>query len=195
MDLFGISRRTTTAPSRADDVLDLRPALRHTVPVTDPYQPGQPYQEPSPQQPEPGHAEQPYEQAGYQQAYPQQQGYPAAQGQYQGQYPQYAQAPYPAYPAYAPEPPGKTMGIVGFVLAFVIAPAGIVVSAMALSESKKAGVDNPLGKWGLWLSIIFTALAVLYVLFFLLFMAGTFFTVFSTFDSVQNSIPTDTTTL
>lgn len=159
-------------------MLDLRPALRHTVPVSDPYQPGQPYQEPSPQQPQPGYAEQPYAQ----------QGYPAAQGPYQGQYPQ---APYPAYPAYAPEPPGKTMGIVGFVLAFVIAPAGIVVSAMALSESKKAGYDNVLGKWGLWLSIIFTSLAVLYVVFMLLFMAGTFFTVFSTtssFDSVGMSV-------
>ncbi len=87
------------------------------------------------------------------------------------------------------------MGIVGFVLAFVIAPAGIVVSAMALSESKKAGYDNVLGKWGLWLSIIFTSLAVLYVLFLLLFMAGTFLSVFSTVDSVQNSIPTGATTL
>lgn len=166
-------------------MLDLRPALRHTVPVSDPHQPGQPYQEPSQQQPQPGYADQ-----AHQQAYPQQ-GYPAAQGQYQGQYPQYPQAPYPAYPAYAPEPPGKTMGIVGFVLAFVIAPAGIVVSAMALSESKKAGVDNPLGKWGLWLSIIFTSIAVLYVVFILLFMAGTFFTVFSTtstFDSVGMSV-------
>lgn len=156
--------------------------------MSDPYQPGQPYQEPSQQQPQPGYAEQ---------AYPQQ-GDPAAQGQYpQGQYPgqypqgQYPQAPYPAYPAYAPEPPGRTMGIVGFVLAFVIAPAGIVVSAMALSESKRAGVDNQLGKWGLWLSIIFTSIAVLYVVFILLFMAGTFLTVFSTttsFDSMGMSV-------
>ncbi len=173
-------------------MLDLHPGVRHTVPVSDPYQPGQPYQEPSQQQPQPGYAEP----SSPQQAYPQQ-GYPAAQGAYQGQYAQgqYPQAPYPAYPAYAPEPPGKTMGIVGFVLAFVIAPAGIVVSAMALSESKKAGYDNVLGKWGLWLSIIFTSLAVLYVLFLLLFMAGTFLSVFSTVDSVQNSIPTGATTL
>ncbi|MFE5309450.1 hypothetical protein [Isoptericola sp. NPDC056573] len=152
--------------------------------MSDPYQPGQPYQEPSQQQPQPGYAEQPYPQQAYGQ-----QGYPAApgqhpQGQYQGQYPQ---APYPAYPAYAPEPPGRTMGIVGFILAFVISPAGIVVSAMALSESKKAGVDNPLGKWGLWLSIIFTSLAVLYVVFAMLFVFGGLLTVFSTGTATLDS--------
>jgi len=154
-------------------VLDLRPALRHTVPVSDPHQPGQPYQEPSPQQPQPGYGEQPYQQH----AYPQQ-GYPAGQGQY-------PHAPYPAYPAYAPEPPGKTMGIVGFVLAFVIAPAGIVVSAMALSESKKVGYPNVLGKWGLWLSIAFTALWVLYVLFIVLAVFGGLFASFATTSTLD----------
>ncbi|MEU2198472.1 hypothetical protein [Isoptericola sp. NPDC019482] len=145
--------------------------------MSDPYQPGQPYQEPSPQQPQPGYAEQPSPQ----------QGYPAAQGPYPGQYPQgqYPQAPYPAYPAYAPEPPGKTMGIVGFVLAFVIAPAGIVVSAMALSESKKVGYPNVLGKWGLWLSIAFTALWVLYVLFIVLAVFGGLFASFATTSTID----------
>jgi len=163
-------------------MLDLHLGVRHTVPVSDPYQPGQPYQEPSQQQPQPGYAEQPYPQPSYPQ-----QGYPAAQGAYQGQYAQgqYPQAPYPAYPAYAPEPPGKTMGIVGFVLAFVIAPAGIVVSAMALSESKKVGYPNVLGKWGLWLSIAFTALWVLYVLFIVLAVFGGLFASFATTTTVD----------
>jgi len=162
-------------------MLDLHPGVRHTVPVSDPYQPGQPYQEPS-QQPQPGYAEQPSPQPSYPQ-----QGYPAAQGAYQGQYAQgqYPQAPYPAYPAYAPEPPGKTMGIVGLVLAFVIAPAGIVVSAMALSESKKVGYPNALGKWGLWLSIAFTALWVLYVLFIVLAVFGGLFASFATTTTVD----------
>ncbi|MEL7977787.1 hypothetical protein AAG589_18115 [Isoptericola sp. F-RaC21] len=136
--------------------------------MSDPYQPGQ-YPEPSQQQPQPGYAEQPYPQQGYAQGYP--------------------QAPYPpagyGYPAYAPEPPGKTMGIVGFVLAFVVAPAGIVVSAMALSESKKVGYPNVLGKWGLWLSIAFTALAVLYVLFIVLAVFGGLFAAFSTTSSFE----------
>ena len=163
-------------------MLDLHLGVRHTVPVSDPHQPGQPYQEPSQQQPQPGYAEQPYPQPSYPQ-----QGYPAAQGAYQGQYAQgqYPQAPYPAYPAYAPEPPGKTMGIVGFVLAFVIAPAGIVVSAMALSESKKVGYPNVLGKWGLWLSIAFTALWVLYVLFIVLAVFGGLFASFATTTTVD----------
>ncbi|SKC81814.1 hypothetical protein [Krasilnikoviella flava] len=131
--------------------------------MSDQYPAGEPYQQPSPQQTPQG--------------YPQP-GYPP-----QG----YSQAPYPVpgytYPAYAPEPPGKTMGIVGFVLAFVIAPAGIVVSAMALSESKKVGYPNVLGKWGLWLSIAFTAISVLYVLFVVLAVFGGLFAAFSTSSS------------
>lgn len=138
--------------------------------MTDPYQPPQPYStpdsgnpsdkaqggapQPDPSYPAPG--QQPYGQPGYDQgAGYQTPGYP---------------------PAYAPDPPGKTMGIIGFVLAFVIPPAGIVVSAMALSDSKKVGYDNALGKWGLWLSIIFTALGVLailaYVMFFVVFFGA-----------------------
>jgi len=62
---------------------------------------------------------------------------------------------------------------VGFILAFLVAPAGIVVSAMGLSASKKAGVGNPLGTWGLWLSIVFTAFYVLaFVLPLILMFAG-----------------------
>ena len=130
--------------------------------MSDPYQPGEPYQQPGQQQPaQPGSPQQGYQQ---QPGYPQQ-GYPQAP---QGQYPAQGYA----YPAYAPEPPGKTMGIVGFILAFVIAPAGIVVSAMALSESKKVGYPNTLGKWGLWLSIAFTSIWVLYVLFIVLAVFG-----------------------
>lgn len=149
--------------------------------MSDPYQ--QPSQQPGPQQGDQQAYQQGYQQ-GDQQGDPQQ-AYP--QGQQQSPYPQAPYPAYPAYPAYAPEPPGRTMGIVGFVLAFVLAPAGIVVSAMALSESKKAGVDNPLGKWGLWLSIAFTALAVLYVVVVLLFMAGTFFTLFSTTTAINGA--------
>jgi hypothetical protein len=106
-------------------------------------------------------------------------GYPQSGPQYSDYQQTGHQAGYqqPGYQqAYAPDPPGRTMGIIGFVLAFVFSPAGIVVSAMALSESKKVGYDNALGKWGLWLSIIFTAIAVLvvvaYVLFFVFFIGA-----------------------
>lgn len=50
------------------------------------------------------------------------------------------------------------MGIVGFVLAFVCAPAGIIVSAIALSKSKKAQRNNGLALAGLILSSVFTVL-------------------------------------
>ncbi|UKJ62859.1 DUF4190 domain-containing protein [Cellulosimicrobium cellulans] len=75
------------------------------------------------------------------------------------QYPAAPQAP--AGYAAPIEDPGKTLGIVGFVLAFVFAIAGIVVSAIARKKSKEAGFDNQLAKWGLILSIIFTVLGVI----------------------------------
>ena len=75
------------------------------------------------------------------------------------QYPAAPQAP--AGYAAPIEDPGKTLGIVGFVLAFVVSVAGIVVSAIARKKSKEAGFDNQLAKWGLILSIIFTVLGVI----------------------------------
>ncbi|GAA1722243.1 hypothetical protein GCM10009809_17400 [Isoptericola hypogeus] len=153
--------------------------------MSDPYQPGQ--TSPTAGAPPPGGTTpdpQPgYTPSGYgygpaptspQDPYPQAafpQGTPA-----QGAYPQHTYPPYPQgqaypYPGYAPEPPGRTLGIVGFILAFLVAPAGIVVSAMGKSQSKKAGVPNPLATWGLWLSIVFTSLWVLYVLFFVMLFA------------------------
>lgn len=153
--------------------------------MTDPYQPPQPYSTPDSSgtpagEPQGGTPHHDPSQPGTEQGYGQQPGYGQQQPYGQPGYPPegYAAPGYPAgyQPTYAPDPPGKTMGIIGFVLAFVIAPAGIVVSAMALSESKKVGYDNALGKWGLWLSIIFTALGVLavlaYVLFFVFFIGA-----------------------
>ena len=75
---------------------------------------------------------------------------------------QYPGAQPPQYGAGAPaEDPGKTLGIVGLVLAFVFSIAGIVVSAIARKQSREAGFDNQLAKWGLILSIVFTALGVI----------------------------------
>ncbi|MEG3613946.1 hypothetical protein [Isoptericola haloaureus] len=144
--------------------------------MSDPYQVNQP-EDPTPPPggtPPPGHGQQPGpQQPGYpQQGYPQQQqGYPQQPG-YPPQQPGYPQGAYP--PAYAPDPPGKIMGIIGFVLAFVFAPAGIVVSALALSDSKKVGYDNVLGKWGLWLSIVFTAIGLLILVAYLVFFISMF---------------------
>jgi len=63
--------------------------------------------------------------------------------------------------------PGKTLGIVGLVLAIVAPLIGIIVSAIALNQSKKAGFENKLAKIGLIVGIVLTVLIViLYVVVF-----------------------------
>ncbi|CAN5242077.1 DUF4190 domain-containing protein [Frigoribacterium sp. UYMn621] len=75
----------------------------------------------------------------------------------------------PAAPAYAqPYPqagvnPGRTLGIVGFILAFFVSPAGIIVSAIGLVRSRRAGQKNGLALAGLILSIVFLILTIVLV--------------------------------
>jgi hypothetical protein len=74
--------------------------------------------------------------------------------------------PAPAAPTAPPAPTsdaGKTLGIVGLVLAFVFALAGIIVSAIARSQSKKAGVKNTPATVGLVLSIIFFVIQLIWL--------------------------------
>jgi hypothetical protein len=67
----------------------------------------------------------------------------------------------------APAPadfPGKTLGIVGLVLAIVAPVVGVIVSAIALNQSKKAGFENKLAKIGLIVGIVLTVvIVVLYI--------------------------------
>lgn len=77
-------------------------------------------------------------------------------------------APAPA-PGAAPVADGKTLGIVGLVLAFVFPLAGLIVSIIAKNQSKAAGVENTPAKIGLILSIIFI---VLYVIFFIIYFVA-----------------------
>jgi hypothetical protein len=67
---------------------------------------------------------------------------------------------YPAQPGTAgpgvDADPGRTLGIIGLVLAFVVSVAGIIVSAIALRESRRAGYSNGFALAGLILSIVFT---------------------------------------
>ena len=71
----------------------------------------------------------------------------------------YAQ-PAPAYAQPAAVNPGRTLGIVGFILAFFVSPAGIIVSAIGLSKSRKSGNKNGLALAGLILSIVFFIIAI-----------------------------------
>jgi hypothetical protein len=67
----------------------------------------------------------------------------------------------PTSTAPAGDYPGKTLGIVGLVLAIVAPVIGIVVSAIAMSQSKKAGYPNKLAKIGLIIGIVLTVLLVI----------------------------------
>jgi len=64
----------------------------------------------------------------------------------------------PAVEGAVQDPQANTLAIVGFVLAFVAPPIGIILSAIAVSKAGKTGLDSKLAKWGLALSIIFTVL-------------------------------------
>jgi hypothetical protein len=69
-------------------------------------------------------------------------------------------APTPA-PGPAPVSDGKTLGIVGLVLAFLFPLAGLIVSIIARNQSKAVNVENTPAKVGLLLSIIFLVLGVI----------------------------------
>ena len=65
------------------------------------------------------------------------------------------QTPYPAQPA---EDPGRTMGIVGLVLAFLCSLVGLIVSIIAYNKSKQAGFTNNIAKAGIIVAIVFMVL-------------------------------------
>ena len=51
---------------------------------------------------------------------------------------------------------GKTLGIVGLILSFFSGPIGLIVSAVARSQSKKAGVKNTPATVGIVIGILST---------------------------------------
>jgi hypothetical protein len=62
------------------------------------------------------------------------------------------------------EDPGKTMGIVGLVLAFVAGVIGLIVSAIALNRSKKAGFKNTPALVGVIIGAIYTLFVVIAII-------------------------------
>jgi hypothetical protein len=81
-------------------------------------------------------------------------------------------APAPA-PGAAPVADGKTLGIVGLILAFVIPLAGLIVSIIARNQSKAAGVENTPAKVGLILSIVFLILGIIISIIYFVVIAAT----------------------
>lgn len=88
-------------------------------------------------------------------------------------------APTPA-PGPAPVSDGKTLGIVGLVLAFVFSLAGLIVSIIANNQSKAAGVQNTPAKIGIILSIIFLVLGVIFTIIYVVTL-GSLVTTYSTY--------------
>jgi hypothetical protein len=72
-------------------------------------------------------------------------------------------APAPA-PGPAPVADGKTLGIVGLVLAFVFSLAGLIVSIIARNQSKAAGVENTPATIGIIVSIIGLVIGVIAII-------------------------------
>ncbi|HEX5202571.1 DUF4190 domain-containing protein [Paractinoplanes rhizophilus] len=145
----------------------------------DPYQPQQPYGQPSdPTQPSSG---QPYGQppsSGQPYGQPPSSGQPYGQpygqpppsdqpyGQQYGQPQGYGQQPYgqPGYqqPVYVPVAGTNTMAILALVFAFIFAPVAIILGHMAKKQIRQTGEQGEgLATAGLWLGYIFTGLGVL----------------------------------
>ena len=72
----------------------------------------------------------------------------------------------------AGEDPGKTLAIVGVVLAFFFALVGLVVSIVAKNKSKAAGFNNTLATVGIWLNASFMILGVLITIFWFVVIAS-----------------------
>lgn len=67
-------------------------------------------------------------------------------------------------PAAASASDGKTLGIVGLVLAFLFSLAGLIVSIIARNQSKAAGVPNGPATAGIVISIIGLVLTVIWII-------------------------------
>lgn len=73
----------------------------------------------------------------------------------------------PGYqPGYQQQPPadfpGKTLGIVGLVLSFFTTFIGLIISIVALRQSKKAGFKNTPALVGVIIGIVTTLLAIVF---------------------------------
>lgn len=57
--------------------------------------------------------------------------------------------------------PGRTLSIVGLILAFVIPLVGLILSIVAMNQSKRAGYRNALARWGIIVAIIVMVLSLI----------------------------------
>ena len=57
--------------------------------------------------------------------------------------------------------PGKTLGIVGLILAIIMPLVGLIISIVAQSQSKKAGYPNTMAKVGVIVGAILVVLGII----------------------------------
>ncbi len=68
--------------------------------------------------------------------------------------------PNPYAPSYA-EDPGRTLGIVGLVLAIVASLIGLIISVIAYRKSKAAGFRNGIALAGIVVGVVTTVLSII----------------------------------
>ncbi|GAA5033541.1 DUF4190 domain-containing protein [Microbacterium fluvii] len=89
-------------------------------------------------------------------------------------YPQQAYAPAP--PSYDQGPsttyPGKTMGIVAFILSFFVSVVALILGIVALVQSRKAGQKNGWAVAAIVLSAIFIVVGTIVLIAFIAFFAS-----------------------
>lgn len=84
-------------------------------------------------------------------------------------------APYAAAPAYdssrgygGPPPverPGRTLGIVAFVLAFFVQLLALILGIVALVQSRKAGQKNGFALWAIIISVVVMVISAIVLIF------------------------------
>jgi hypothetical protein len=89
--------------------------------------------------------------------YPPSSSQPSGAPQYTGA-PQYSGAPQSG--ASNGPVPGRTLGIVGLILAFIASPIGLVLSIVAMVQSKKAGAKNGFALAGIIIGILGTLIII-----------------------------------
>jgi hypothetical protein len=75
--------------------------------------------------------------------------------------PQGAPGAGPVAPPPGADYPGKTLGIVGLILAFVFQLAGLICSIIALSQSRRAGYKNGIALAGIIVSAALIVLGII----------------------------------
>jgi uncharacterized membrane protein len=68
-------------------------------------------------------------------------------------------------PASGVDYPGKTLGIVGLILAIFFNLIGLIVSAVAYSKSKKAGYKNTPAFWGIIVGAVLLVIGIIVTIF------------------------------